>query len=291
LFHCVSEVEMCVRNTGKVDFDFNVTYFPNAKENKGVDKGDGVLIKADDDDRDAQHLKGKGQQHERLKIRPGWPVIIPSVGYISAGSEKHLRVLYLPGIPEVFKKQFQLQVAFLPPQEVTLTGVGVFPRIRLNLPRNLCMFTPALRRSQALPKELFHCVSEVEMCVRNTGKVDFDFNVTYFPNAKENKGVDKGDGVLIKADDDDRDAQHLKGKGQQHERLKIRPGWPVIIPSVGHISAGSEKHLRVLYLPGIPEVFKKQFQLQVAFLPPQEVTLTGVGVFPRIRLNLPRNLC
>ncbi|XP_016529995.1 hydrocephalus-inducing protein-like [Poecilia formosa] len=129
---------MCVRNTGKVDFDFNVTYFPNAKENEGVDKGDEVLIKADDDDRDAQHLKGKGQQHERLKIRPGWPVIIPSVGYISAGSEKHLRVLYLPGIPEVFKKQFQLQVAFLPPQEVTLTGVGVFPRIRLNLPRNLC---------------------------------------------------------------------------------------------------------------------------------------------------------
>ncbi|XP_008409888.1 hydrocephalus-inducing protein homolog isoform X2 [Poecilia reticulata] len=137
--------------------------------------------------------------------------------------------------------------------------------------------------------QLFHCVSEVEMCVRNTGKVDFDFNVTYFPNAKENEGVDKGE-VLIKADDEDRDAQQLKGNGEQHERLKIRPGWPVIIPSVGNISAGSEKHLRVLYLPGIPEVFKKQFQLQVAFLPPQEVTLTGVGVFPRIQLNLPRNL-
>ncbi|XP_027883649.1 hydrocephalus-inducing protein homolog isoform X2 [Xiphophorus couchianus] len=137
LFHSVGEVEMCVRNTGKVDFDFSVIYFPNAKENEGVDKGDGALIKADDDNRDTQHLKGSGEQHERLKIRPGWPIVIPSVGYISAGSEKHLRVLYLPGIPEVFKKQFLLQVAFLPPQEVTLTGVGVFPRIQLNLPQNL----------------------------------------------------------------------------------------------------------------------------------------------------------
>ncbi|XP_043979545.1 hydrocephalus-inducing protein homolog [Gambusia affinis] len=137
LFHCVGEVEMCVRNTGKVDFDFSVIYFPNAKEIEGVDKEDGALIKVDDDNRDTQQLKGSGEQHERLKIRPGWPIVIPSVGYISAGSEKHLRVLYLPGIPEVFKKQFQLQVAFLPPQEVTLTGVGVFPRIQLNLPRNL----------------------------------------------------------------------------------------------------------------------------------------------------------
>ncbi|CAG5958443.1 unnamed protein product [Menidia menidia] len=58
-------------------------------------------------------------------------------GYIDAGSQQCLRVLYLPGFPEVFQKVLQLQVAFLPPQEITLTGVGVFPRIGLNLPRTL----------------------------------------------------------------------------------------------------------------------------------------------------------
>lgn len=58
-------------------------------------------------------------------------------GYIDAGAEQCLRVLYLPGIPEVFEKRLQLQVAFLPPQDIMLTGEGVFPRISLNLPQNL----------------------------------------------------------------------------------------------------------------------------------------------------------
>lgn len=59
----------------------------------------------------------------------------------------------------------------------------------------------------------------------------------------------------------------------------------------GSIDAGMEQRLRVLYLPGIPEVFEKHFQLQVAFLPPRDITLTGEGIFPRISLNLPQNLC
>ena len=60
-------------------------------------------------------------------------------GYVDAGVEQCLRVLYLPGVPEVFDKRLQLQVAFLPPQDIRLTGEGVFPRITLNLPRDLCM--------------------------------------------------------------------------------------------------------------------------------------------------------
>ncbi|KAM4733696.1 hydrocephalus-inducing protein homolog isoform 3-T4 [Anableps anableps] len=137
LLHCVGEVEMCVRNTGKVGFDFSIRYFQIAKENKRVDQWDGTLINSNDGDTDTEQLKGNSKQQERLKIRPGWPIVIPAVGYISAGSEEHLRVLYLPGIPEAFKKHFQLHVAFFKPQEITLTGVGVFPRIQLNLPRNL----------------------------------------------------------------------------------------------------------------------------------------------------------
>lgn len=67
-----------------------------------------------------------------------WWFFCVSQGYVQAGTEQCLRVLYLPGVPEVFKKQLQLKVAFLPPQDITLTGEGVFPRISLNLPKNLC---------------------------------------------------------------------------------------------------------------------------------------------------------
>lgn len=73
-------------------------------------------------------------------------------GYIDAGAEQCLRVLYLPGIPEVFEKRFQLQVAFLPPRDITLTGEGVFPRISLNLPQNLCTC------SHALNNHRFDCI-------------------------------------------------------------------------------------------------------------------------------------
>lgn len=64
-------------------------------------------------------------------------------GYVEAGAEQCLCVLYLPGALEVFVKRLRLQVAFLPPQEITVTGEGVFPQISLNLPRNLCMHTNA----------------------------------------------------------------------------------------------------------------------------------------------------
>ncbi|KAM4554444.1 hydrocephalus-inducing protein homolog [Fundulus diaphanus] len=154
LFHCVGEVEMCVRNTGKVGFEFSIINLPSGEGDEGVDKGEGALIVAVNEDRSTQQLKGNSEQPETLKIRPGWPIVIPAVGYIDAGSEKHLRVLYLPGIPEEFEKQFQLQVAFLPPQEIILTGVGVFPRIQLNLPRNLSeeCYRDVVQQAQAAVK-------------------------------------------------------------------------------------------------------------------------------------------
>lgn len=65
-------------------------------------------------------------------------------GYIDAGAEQCLHVLYLPGFPGVFEKRLQLQVAHQSPQDITLRGKGVFPRISLNLPRNLCKHRHAL---------------------------------------------------------------------------------------------------------------------------------------------------
>ncbi|XP_038153742.1 hydrocephalus-inducing protein homolog [Cyprinodon tularosa] len=118
LFYCVSEVKMCVRNTGKTGFQYSIKHPSNAEETEGVDKERGALI--------------IGQ-----KMTAGRPLVLPAVGYIDAGSEKQLRVLYLPGIPERFEKQFHLEVPFLEPQEIILTGMGVFPIVRVNLPQNL----------------------------------------------------------------------------------------------------------------------------------------------------------
>uniref|UniRef100_UPI003AADF4DB hydrocephalus-inducing protein homolog n=1 Tax=Centroberyx gerrardi TaxID=166262 RepID=UPI003AADF4DB len=107
-----------------------------------------------------------------------------------------------------------------------------------------------------LGQQLFDRVGEAEVMLRNSGKVGFRFSI-----------------VL-----------------PQEEEEEPRPGQPMVIPAAGYVEAGAEQCLRVLYLPGVPEVFQKWLQLQVAFLPPQDITLTGEGVFPRICLDLPRHL-
>ncbi|XP_054864966.1 hydrocephalus-inducing protein homolog [Amphiprion ocellaris] len=133
LFQHVGEVEVMLRNTGKVGFKFSICPQNGSKEE--ADEESGGELKAWEED--GQQQEDSKLNEEEQEVRPGWPTVIPAVGYIDAGKEQRLRVLYLPGFPEVFEKLLQLQVAFLPPQDVTLSGVGVFPRISLNLPRNL----------------------------------------------------------------------------------------------------------------------------------------------------------
>lgn len=58
-------------------------------------------------------------------------------GYIGPGKEQVLKVLYLPGVPGIFCKTFQIQVGHLEPEKFTLKGEGSFPRIYLDLPRNI----------------------------------------------------------------------------------------------------------------------------------------------------------
>uniref|UniRef100_F6WJJ0 HYDIN axonemal central pair apparatus protein n=1 Tax=Monodelphis domestica TaxID=13616 RepID=F6WJJ0_MONDO len=48
--------------------------------------------------------------------------------------------------------------------------------------------------------------------------------------------------------------------------------------------------LKVYYLPGVPEAFERNFQVQIAHLEPETITVTGEGIFPRICLDLPRNI-
>ncbi|XP_028304635.1 hydrocephalus-inducing protein homolog isoform X2 [Gouania willdenowi] len=113
--------------------------------------------------------------------------------------------------------------------------------------------------------QLFYQTGEVEVVLRNTGKVHFFFT-TINP------------------------AEQASYTQLNEEDPEVRPSCPVVIPAQGHINAYSEQCLRVLYLPGIPGEFSKKIRLQVAFLPPQDIILSGVGVFPRISLSLPRNL-
>ncbi|XP_072823786.1 hydrocephalus-inducing protein homolog [Vicugna pacos] len=104
LFDHVTENEITLKNTGKVGFEFKVlTNHQSSPEN----------------------------------LLPGVPLILPLSGFISSHQEQVLKVYYLPGVPEVFQRSFQIQIAHLDPESITLSGEGIFPRICLDLPRNL----------------------------------------------------------------------------------------------------------------------------------------------------------
>ncbi|KAM9376113.1 hydrocephalus-inducing protein-like [Pholidichthys leucotaenia] len=142
------EVEVTLKNTGKAGFHFSITQ--PQREEEEADKEERQLLEAlvvNEMPPDTQTQK----YMKKTEVRPGLPVVIPAEGFINAGTEQRLRVLYLPGIPDVFEVKLKLQVAFLPPQDITLTGVGVFPRIRLNLPQNLSdeCYTDVVQQARA----------------------------------------------------------------------------------------------------------------------------------------------
>ncbi|GAA6221266.1 hydrocephalus-inducing protein homolog [Lates japonicus] len=139
LFDHVAEAEVTLRNTGKVGFKFSIIH--PQKEGKDVAEeeagGQRRALEEEEQQPDARQQKDNVLIEEGEKIRPGQLMVIPTLGYIDAGAEQCLRVFYFPGTPEVFERRLQLQVAFLPPQDITVTGEGVFPRVSLNLPRDL----------------------------------------------------------------------------------------------------------------------------------------------------------
>ncbi|XP_006860378.1 PREDICTED: hydrocephalus-inducing protein homolog [Chrysochloris asiatica] len=104
LFDHVTESEITLKNTGKVGFHFKVL---------------------------TDHVASPDS------LLPGVPLILPLSGFIESHKEQVLKVYYLPGIPEVFHRSFQIQIAHLDPESIILSGEGIFPRISLDLPRNL----------------------------------------------------------------------------------------------------------------------------------------------------------
>ncbi|XP_061825847.2 hydrocephalus-inducing protein homolog [Nerophis lumbriciformis] len=121
-FDQIGESSVILRNTGKVGFKFSIE--KPEKENTSVEQSQ-------------SDVTPETSYEQKEEIQPGQPMVIPPTGYIDAGSQHCLCVLYLPGIPTRFEEQLQLVVAHLPPQVITLKGEGVFPRISLNLPRTL----------------------------------------------------------------------------------------------------------------------------------------------------------
>ncbi|XP_075621905.1 hydrocephalus-inducing protein homolog [Balearica regulorum gibbericeps] len=104
LFNEVTESEVTLQNSGKVGFTY-VVLSPSAAT------ADSPL--------------------------PGVPLVVPSTGYVGPGKEQVLKVYYLPGVPGVFCRTFQIQVGHLEPEEISLKGEGSFPRIYLDLPRKI----------------------------------------------------------------------------------------------------------------------------------------------------------
>ncbi|XP_072290521.1 hydrocephalus-inducing protein homolog [Eucyclogobius newberryi] len=127
LFDHVGEAEVILKNTGKVGFNFKI-WSIEQKENT-------------ENNEPSENTRKINSHHENIQqndenVIPGQPLVFPSKGYTEAGTATILRVLYLPGVPEMFERRLQLQVACLPPHQITVIGEGVFPRVILNLPRN-----------------------------------------------------------------------------------------------------------------------------------------------------------
>ncbi|KAM9351908.1 hydrocephalus-inducing protein homolog [Symphorus nematophorus] len=137
LFDHEGEAHVILRNTGKMGFEFSIIDPEREDEADEEAGGERKALEEAEQQPDSQQQKDDEQHKRRQEVRPGRPMVIPPTGYIEAGAEQCLRVLYLPGVPEVFEKQLELKVAHLPPQDITLTGEAVFSRISLNLPRHL----------------------------------------------------------------------------------------------------------------------------------------------------------
>ena len=73
------------------------------------------------------------------------------------------------------------------------------------------------------------------------------------------------------------------------ESNKPLPGDLTVTPDkVGQIPPFSSCKLVVRYFPGVPAKFDKLFKVQVAHFEPDVIQIVGEGVFPRIKLDLPR---
>ncbi|KAM6946364.1 hydrocephalus-inducing protein homolog [Aplochiton taeniatus] len=183
LFDRVAQTEVTLRNTGRVDFTFSTLLGgqdalpggPRARA-KGPEEWD-------TQEAGPEGLGGAALEELGLEEPiPGQPLVIPSTGYIEAGAAQRLHLFYLPGVPEVFHKSFQLQVAFYQPDLITLTGEGIFPRLCLDLPRQLAeeRYVEVVRQAKAA-LEVERCREEGLSVSRPTTRQGLLSQETYIP--------------------------------------------------------------------------------------------------------------
>ncbi|XP_032533066.1 hydrocephalus-inducing protein homolog [Chiroxiphia lanceolata] len=102
--------------------------------------------------------------------------------------------------------------------------------------------------------QLFNQVTRAKVTLRNDGKVGFAYVVQSPSSGTADKPL---------------------------------PGVLVVLPNTASIEPGKEQVLKLYYLPGMPGVFCRTFQVQVGHLKPAEISLKGEAVFAGICLDLP----
>ncbi len=70
-------------------------------------------------------------------LTPGEIIVSPSRGFLPAHENVTITVTILPGIPEKFSKSFKFQVAYFDIDVINVFGEAVYPKIFLDLPRDL----------------------------------------------------------------------------------------------------------------------------------------------------------
>ncbi|XP_076848184.1 hydrocephalus-inducing protein homolog isoform X3 [Brachyhypopomus gauderio] len=181
----------------------------------------------------------------------------------SVGVEEVFDILPIYGVLQPGESQ-QVTFSFfghahISGQMLALCEVEEGPTYEITVKGEASLVTYALDTTDIdLGPQVFDRVAEAEITLRNTGKVGFDFSAPL--------------------------------QGDQVSAKDPLPGQPMVIPGTGHLEANAEMKLSVYYLPGMPDVFHRTFQLQVAFFEPEDITLRGEGVFPRVCLDLPRDL-
>ena len=77
--------------------------------------------------------------------------------------------------------------------------------------------------------------------------------------------------------------------GVKESADEIIPGEIIVSPAQGRIVANDSVTFTVTFLPGVPEVFRKKFEIEVAHFEPDVITLSGEAVYPTLALDLPRD--
>lgn len=133
-------------------------------------------------------------------------------------------------------------------------------------------------------------MAEAEITLKNTGKVGFDFSTLTEEQRLFTEQPLPGQPLIVPSKVRCSSCFNILMTFHPLHIKFVASSVMVVFLMKGHLEPYAEMRLSVYYLPGIPEVFHKTFQLQVAFYEAENITVRGEGIFPRLCLDLPRDL-